>query len=1039
MFAYLIRQSLTRRIFVICGAAVLLVVGLIQMRLVPVDVLPEIDRSIVSILTEAGGLTAEEVERRVSFPIETTMTGLKGVERVRSRSSPSLSIVSVSFALGTDIYRNRQLVSERLASVQSQLPANIAPEMAPMSSAVGQIMRIALVSDSGDMMELRDVADWVVRPRILAVPGVAQVVTAGGDVRQLRVTPDPRLLDFFGIPITQLEQALAGFNSNTGGDAIDSSGRRSMIVNLGRAPNTEALLESARNLVVGNAQGRAILLHQIASVNFAPRAKVGDAGFMGKPAVVLFVMRQPGINTLDLSRTVKQSLAELQPFLPQGIHIEILLRQAMYIERSIANLTEVVLEAIAIVAILLFAFLLNVRTTAISLAAIPISLLITMMVFWLLGMSINTMTLGGLAIAVGELVDDAVVGVENIYRRLRENRQIAVPRPVLRVIADATVEVRSGIFYATVIMLLVFFPLFFLPGVEGLMFQPLAVAYVTSILASLITSVTLTPVLAYYLLPQMKHMDRGDGALVRFLKRQNERLLGWAFDHWRIVAGFALAAVAVAAIDVVYLPRAFLPPLVEGTYQVELIFKPGFSLPRSTEMASLAERLLLQIPEVTTVGHRTGRAERDLDADPVNVNDVVVGVRPSGRSDAEVLQDIRKQVGMLPASFFVTAPIADRINSVSTGINAPLAVKVFGQDLDTLMKLADELRDRLTHVPGLTDVKLETQARVPAVRVRINPEAARRYGVTPSDLTRTLETLSAGRVVAEIIEETRRYDVLLRLDDPDRTSTGLRNLLIDTPSGRIPLREVAEIADSDSPDEIIRDNGHRRIAILINTNGSDMTAITRHIEAQIARMKVPVGYYLTIEGNYKEQQAAMMRIGTLSLVSILLIFAILYSRYNSAVLSLIIMANVPLALVGAVFAMRVSGGTLSLATAIGFITLAGISTRNGILKISHYINLVLHEDETFGRKMIVRGSLERMTPVLMTALSAGLALVPIMIGGAGAGTEILAPVAVVIFGGLISATLLDAVLTPILFLRFGQKPLARLQEQLVLGKTSEAY
>jgi len=1039
MFAYLIRQSLTRRIFVICGAAVLLVVGLIQMRLVPVDVLPEIDRSIVSILTEAGGLTAEEVERRVSFPIETTMTGLKGVERVRSRSSPSLSIVSVSFALGTDIYRNRQLVSERLASVQSQLPANIAPEMAPMSSAVGQIMRVALVSDSGDMMELRDVADWVVRPRILAVPGVAQVVTAGGDVRQLRVTPDPRLLDFFGIPITQLEQALAGFNSNTGGDAIDSSGRRSMIVNLGRAPNTEALLESARNLVVGNVQGRAILLHQIASVNFAPRAKVGDAGFMGKPAVVLFVMRQPGINTLDLSRTVKQSLAELQPFLPQGIHIEILLRQAMYIERSIANLTEVVLEAIAIVAILLFAFLLNVRTTAISLAAIPISLLITMMVFWLLGMSINTMTLGGLAIAVGELVDDAVVGVENIYRRLRENRQIAVPRPVLRVIADATVEVRSGIFYATVIMLLVFFPLFFLPGVEGLMFQPLAVAYVTSILASLITSVTLTPVLAYYLLPQMKHMDRGDGALVRFLKRQNERLLGWAFDHWRIVAGFALAAVAVAAIDVVYLPRAFLPPLVEGTYQVELIFKPGFSLPRSTEMASLAERLLLQIPEVTTVGHRTGRAERDLDADPVNVNDVVVGVRPSGRSDAEVLQDIRKQVGMLPASFFVTAPIADRINSVSTGINAPLAVKVFGQDLDTLMKLADELRNRLTHVPGLTDVKLETQARVPAVRVRINPEAARRYGVTPSDLTRTLETLSAGRVVAEIIEETRRYDVLLRLDDPDRTSTGLRNLLIDTPSGRVPLREVAEIADSDSPDEIIRDNGHRRIAILINTNGSDMTAITRHIEAQIARMKVPVGYYLTIEGNYKEQQAAMMRIGTLSLVSILLIFAILYSRYNSAVLSLIIMANVPLALVGAVFAMRVSGGTLSLATAIGFITLAGISTRNGILKISHYINLVLHEDETFGRKMIVRGSLERMTPVLMTALSAGLALVPIMIGGAGAGTEILAPVAVVIFGGLISATLLDAVLTPILFLRFGQKPLARLQEQLVLGKTSEAY
>src|SRR5438067_839448 len=604
MFAYLTRQSLTRRIFVLCGALVLLVVSRVQMRQVSVDILPEIERSIVSIQTEAGGLTAEEIERRISFPIETAMTGVKRVERVRSRSSPSLLIVSISFALGTDIYRNRQLVAERLATVQSQLPASVTPELAPMSSAVGQIMRIALTSDTGDMMELRDIADWVIRPRILGTPGVAQVVLAGGDVRQLRVTPDPRLLDFFAIPISQLETALAGFNSNTGGDAIDASGRRSMIVNLGRAPNTEALLESARNLVIGNAQGR------------------------------------------------------------------------------------------------------------------PIPLLITILVFWLLGLTINAMTLGGLAIAVGELVDDAVVGVENIYRRLRENRQLAAPRPVLRVISDATVEVRSGIFYATVIMLLVFFPLFFLPGVEGLMFQPLAVAYVTSILASLITSVTLTPVLAYYLLPQMKRMDRGDGGLVRFLKRQNERLLHWAFDHWRMVAGFALAAVTVAAIDVVYLPRAFLPPLVEGTYQVELIFKPGFSLPRSTEMASLAERLLLQIPEVTTAGHRTGRAERDLDADPVNVNDVVVGVRASARPEAEVLQDIRKQIGMLPASFFVTAPIADRINSVSTVINAPLAVKVFGQDRDTLMKLADDLRERLTHVLGLIDVKLETQARVPSVRVR---------------------------------------------------------------------------------------------------------------------------------------------------------------------------------------------------------------------------------------------------------------------------------------------------------------------------------
>ncbi len=1039
MFAYLIRQSLTHRIFVSFGAVALIVIGSIQLWHTPVDALPEIDRSVVWIITESTGLSPEEVERRISFPLETAMMGVRGVEKVRSKSGTSLSIVSVAFAMNTDIFRARQMVVERLAQVRHQLPANVRPELGPLASVVGEILRIGLTIDDGDMMALRDATDWLIRPRLLAIPGVSQVIVYGGEVRQLRVTPDPRRLDFYGIGVDQIERALAAYNSNTGGGSVDQYGRRFQIVNLGRAQNSEALLEGARDVVVGNAHGRPISLREVATVSFAPRVKQGDGGFMGQLAVGMNVLRQPGVNTLELTRHVKKALLDLRPFLPPGVHVDnIFFEQAEYIEESIANLTEVIIAAAVIVIVVLSAFLLNSRTTIISLTAIPISLLITVLVFRLLHQTINTMTLGGLAIAIGELVDDAVVGVENIFRRLRLNRQHGDPLAALQVISDATVEVRSAIFYATVIVLLVLFPLFALPGLEGLMFKPMAIAYIVSIVASLFTSITLTPVLAYYLLPRMKRMAHRDAGLVRLLKRQNTRLLAWGFDHWKTVAGVAVAAVSVASVDLTYLPRAALPPLNEGTHLVQFTFLPGMSLAQSNELAMTAEKLILEVPEVKVVGHRTGRAEHDLDADPVYHFEIVVRVGTSQRPRSEIVEDIRKRVRVVPAVVNVTAPITDRIESIMGGFPAQLAVKLFGPDLDNLVKLADQLRGRLTKVGGLTDLRLETQARIPQLRIRINPDAARLYGITPAALTRTLETLSAGRVVSEVVEASRRYDVVIRLNDVDRTTAGLRSLLIDTPAGRIPLHQLAELTDTDGPNEIVRDNGQRRIAILANTDGSDMAAITAGIKREIVRLNLPPGYFFSIEGDYKEQKAAMMQIGVLSLGSLILIFAILYSRYNSTVLTLIIMANVPLALVGSVVALRLTGGTLSLASAIGFITLAGISTRNGILKISHYINLVLHEGETFGRAMIVRGSLERMTPVLMTALCAGLALIPIMVGSAGAGKEILSPVAVVIFGGLISATLLDAVLTPVLFLKLGAKPLARLQAHWI-GRSSEAY
>ena len=1037
MFNLIVTASLRNRLFVLAAAVALMVYGALTLQRLPVDVFPDLNRPVVTLMTEAEGLAPEEVELLVTFPIETAMNGMPGVARVRSVSGIGLSIVYVEFNWGTDIWINRQQVSERLSLVRGQLPPGVLPQMAPVSSIMGEIMLVAMSTDGrASPMELRELADWVVRPRLLTIPGVSQVIPIGGEVRQFRVTPDPTRMSALEVTQDQLLAALRQFGGNTGGGYVDQAGREYMIRNLGRT----ARLEDLANAPVAWRAGQPILLRQVAEVDYAARLKRGEAGSMGRPAVILSIQKQPSADTVRLTREVEAALTELQRAMPVGVTADkVQFRQADFIAASIRNVEKVLLEAVAVVAVVLFLFLLNGRTTFISLTAIPLSVLVTVVVFQLLGLSINTMTLGGLAIAIGELVDDAVVDVENVYRRLRENRQRPDPQPVLLVIARASQEVRSGIVYATMIVVLVFVPLFALSGIEGRLFAPLGVAYIVSILASLLVAITVTPVLCYWLLPRMKRMEHGDSWLVRRLKAWNERALLWAFARARLVYLLAGGAVLGALATVPFLPRAFLPPFNEGTLTISLQFQPGISLAEADRLGRAAEMLIMQVPEVRTVGRRTGRAELDEHAEGVHSSEIDVSLNASDRGKQEIAADIRARLGLLPGSANIGQPIGHRLDHMLSGVRAEIALKIYGDDLDTLRALAERMRERLSAIPGLTDLQVERQVRVPQLQVVVNHDRAALYGVSAAHVAEVLRGLSGGQVVSEVVDRGRRFDVVLRLGDADRTGAGLAALAIETPAGRVPLSLLAELRDTDGPNQIQRENGRRRIVVMANTDGSDMAAIVARIRAEMAASDLPPGYFLALEGTFQAQEEASQLIAALSLVSLSLIFLVLYARYRSAVLAVIIMGNVPLALVGAIAALWVAGQPLSVASMIGFITLAGIATRNGILKVSHYLNLAMLEHQPWGLGLVIRGSLERLTPVLMTALSAGFALIPLMIGADEPGKEILHPVAITIFGGLITATLLDTFLTPLLFHRFGRPALERLRAQQAEGRLAEAY
>jgi HME family heavy-metal exporter len=840
-----------------------------------------------------------------------------------------------------------------------------------------------------------------------------------------------------GISLDQLEAALRSFSANTSGGFLELNGREYLIRNLGRTSR----LDDLRNLAIAAKNGQPILLRQIAEVTFAPAIKRGDAGYEGKPAVILGVQKQPTADTTKLTQSIEEAIVGLKASLPEGMEApRVTFRQASFIEASISTLQGKLIGASVFVAAILFFFLGTVRPTIIALTAIPVSIFITALVFKYFGLSINTMTLGGLAIAIGGLVDDAVVDVENILRRLKEDRAKDANNrlPLLQLVAKASMEVRSAILYATVIIVLVFLPLFALPGLEGKLFVPLGIAFIVSTLASLLVSVTVTPVLSYYLLPRMKNLDHGDTKVLAWLKNRYKSGLQLVLDKPRAALASAGAAVVLAAVAVPFFPTTFLPPFNEGTLLVGLRLNPGVTLTESSALARQAEILVKQVPEVVHVGRRSGRAELDEHAEGVHVSELDVGIKPAGeltRSMDEVRADIRARLVNLPASIEVGQPISHRIDHMLSGVRSQIAIKIFGEDLDVLRGQADALRSRLANIQGIADLQIEKQVLAPQIKVRVDYAAAAQYGLSGSQVLSTLQSLVEGERVTQIMEGGRRFALVVRLPESARSLEGLGQMLIETPSGRVPLSKIALIEDADGPNQISRDNGKRRIVISANASGRPLSEVIVDIRKVVSESRLPEGYFITLGGQFQAQEEASRLIALLSVISVVLMFVVLYSRYKSVVLSGLIMVNIPLALVGAVLGLWLSGQPLSVAALIGFITLAGISVRNGILKVSHYINLMRFEGEAFNTQLILRGSLERLSPVLMTALVTAFALAPLLFEAERPGTEVLHPVAVVIFSGLISSTLLDTFLTPAMFWLFGRKP----AQALLQEKDAEAF
>ena len=1038
MLDKIIRFSLHNRLIVLAAAAILLVAGTYTALRIPIDVLPDLNRTRVTIFLESNGLAPEEIETQVVLPVETALNGAPGVETVRSSSAIGLGLVYVEFDWNTDIFRARQLVAEKLQTVT--LPNGITPIMGPITSVMGQFMYVGLSADkTTNPAELRTLADFTVRRRLLTIKGVSQVIPIGGERLQYQVQVSSNKLKQFGIALDDVEKALSQATRNTTGNFYYEYGTEVLIRNVGRAES----LEDLANTVVTSRNGQPILLKQVAEVKFGAAFKRGDGSINGKPAVIMAIEKQPGTNTVALTYEIEKACAELQQALPKDVKLNPkIFQQKNFIENSINNVVEALRDGFILVVIVLFLFLMNLRTTVITLTAIPLSLVITAIIFQVFNISINTLTLGGLAIAIGELVDDAIVDVENVFRRLKENRAVGSPKSTLRVVYEASSEVRNSIVYATVIVVLVFVPLFFMEGIEGRIFAPLGIAYITSITASLFVSLTVTPVLCSYLLKGREKGAEGKGfwanflgaeahqedtGIVRWLKKQDNKLLNWSLQRPKAIITAAALLIVVSMGTIPFFGTEFLPPFNEGSFNINMIAPPGTSLEESNRIGTLAEKLMLQVPEVEYASRRTGRAELDEHVEPVSRSEIEVEIKHGAtRSRDEIIADIRQKLAVIKGvTIVVGQPISHRIEHLLSGVQAQIALKLYGNDLTELRSTAGQIRDLMQGVEGVVDLNIERQVMVPQLLIRIKRDALQRYGLQAGKVAEELEVFYNGKVTGQMYDGQKSFDILIRTNEQERSNLeAIRNTQISTLDGTlVPLEQIADIEQTVTVNQVMHENTQRRMVISANVQGRDLGTTVAEIKEKVGKMAMPAGYYVVYSGLIESQASATQLIGFLSIFSILSIFLVLYTHFKSSRMVLQIMLNVPLALIGSVVAVMLTGGVFSVATLVGFITLTGIASRNGIMMISHYIHLVEHEGETFGKDMIIRGSLERLVPVLMTALVAALALVPLTLDPQAAGKEILYPVATVILGGLVSSTLLDMIVTPVVFYAFGQKAL----------------
>ena len=1108
MLNAIIRFSLRQRFLIGATALFLLLYGGWKILQLPIDVFPDLNRPRVTVLVDAPGLAPEEVESLVTFPIETVLNGAPGVEVVRSASSIGMAVIYVEFSYGSDIYTDRQIVSERLALVDDRLPTTANIQLAPISSIMGQIMIIGMRTDDQrtSPMQLRTLADWTVRQRLLTVPGVSQVFVMGGERKQFQVLVDPGSLLRYGVTLHEVELALGESNENATGGYLDEQGPNEYLV---RAIGRVRRVEDLDDLVIKVQEGQSITLSQVARVIEGPQVKRGDSSahvrdadgnFSGGPAVVLTVNKQPGADTRKVTIEIQRTLAQLARSLPAGVQIyPELYQQRAFIDRAIANVANALEDGALLVVIILFLFLLNFRTTFITLTAIPLSIVITGLIFKAFGLSINTMTLGGLAVAIGELVDDAIVDVENIYRRLRENRLRTDPESPLRVVFRASVEVRNSIVFGTLIVVLVFIPLFALSGMEGRLFTPLGIAYIVSIASSLLVSLTLTPVLSYWLLAERRiwplfsgllaiggafgfalwylpgllttlgaataatyvkdagiwpaltfaavigpllwavvlwserfSEKGGDSLLLTGCKRVAGSLIALSLRIPALVLIVAALAVALSGWKLFHLERDFLPPFNEGSVQINLLLPPGTSLRESGAIAERVEQQLKKIKAIEGFVRKTGRAELDEHAEGVNTSEFIARIDPTSvKSRQEILEEIREVVADIPGVVVsVEQPLAHLISHMLSGVKAQVGIKLYGEDLDLLRRKAREMRGLIADIEGIKDLLIEQQTLIPQLRIEVDREKLKNYGLRPGDINEFVETAMQGKVVSEVLVDQRFFDLLIRMDEPFREDlNAVRRLSIALPDGgSAKLESVADIYNAAGPSTIKRERVRRRIVLQCNTAGRGLVDVVEEIKDRLVKVELPKGYFLEYGGQFESQQTASRVISALFLVSLAGMFLVLYTLFRSANLALQVMVSLPAALIGAVGALMLTDQTLTIASLVGFISLCGIASRNGILLISHYLHLVRSEGESWSREMIVRAGKERLAPVLMTALTSGVGLVPLALAAGEPGKEILYPVATVIIGGLFSSTLLEFLVRPALFWTWGIRAAERVVE-----------